>query len=59
MLFPMIVYKSENSSYGGLLPDFPGCYPMAETLGALLQDDVVSQNRRPYSRGLVIVFSIL
>ncbi|MDR1659898.1 MAG: type II toxin-antitoxin system HicB family antitoxin [Desulfovibrio sp.] len=38
MLFPMIVYKSENSSYGGLLPDFPGCYPMGETLDALLRD---------------------
>jgi predicted RNase H-like HicB family nuclease len=38
MLFPMIVYKSEGSSYGGLLPDFPGCYPMGETLDALLQD---------------------
>jgi predicted RNase H-like HicB family nuclease len=38
MLFPMIVYKSENSSYGGLLPDFPGCYPMADTLDALLRD---------------------
>jgi predicted RNase H-like HicB family nuclease len=38
MLFPMIVYKSENSSYGGLLPDFPGCYPMGDTLDALVND---------------------
>lgn len=38
MRFPMIVYKSESSSYGGLLPDFPGCYPMGETLDALLTD---------------------
>jgi len=38
MLFPMIVYKSEGSAYGGLLPDFPGCYPMGETLDALLAD---------------------
>ena len=38
MLFPMIVYKSETSSYGGLLPDFPGCYPMGETLDELLAD---------------------
>ncbi len=38
MRFPMIVYKSENSGYGGLLPDFPGCYPMGETLDALLAD---------------------
>ena len=38
MRYPMIVYKSEESSYGGLLPDFPGCYPMGETLDALLQD---------------------
>ena len=35
MRFPMIVYKSEGSGYGGLLPDFPGCYPMGETLDAL------------------------
>lgn len=38
MRYPMIVYKSEESSYGGLLPDFPGCYPMGETLDALMQD---------------------
>jgi predicted RNase H-like HicB family nuclease len=38
MLFPMIVYKSETSSYGGLLPDFPGCYPMGDTLDALVND---------------------
>ena len=36
MRFPMIVYKSEGSGYGGLLPDFPGCYPMGETLDALM-----------------------
>jgi predicted RNase H-like HicB family nuclease len=38
MRFPMIVYKSEGSAYGGLLPDFPGCYPMGETLDALVAD---------------------
>lgn len=38
MRFPMIVYKSESSGYGGLLPDFPGCYPMGETLDALEAD---------------------
>ena len=38
MYYPMIVYKSEESSYGGLLPDFPGCYPMGENLDALLRD---------------------
>jgi len=38
MRFPMIVYKSEGSGYGGLLPDFPGCYPMGETLDALTAD---------------------
>ena len=38
MRFPMIVYKSEGSEYGGLLPDFPGCYPMGETLDALAAD---------------------
>jgi len=38
MRFPMIVYKSEGSDYGGLLPDFPGCYPMGDTLDALLAD---------------------
>jgi predicted RNase H-like HicB family nuclease len=38
MRFPMIVYKSEGSDYGGLLPDFPGCYPMGETLDALVAD---------------------
>ena len=38
MRFPMIVYKSEGSGYGGLLPDFPGCYPMGETLDALMAD---------------------
>jgi predicted RNase H-like HicB family nuclease len=38
MRFPMIVYKSEGSGYGGLLPDFPGCYPMGETLDALAAD---------------------
>lgn len=36
MLFPMIIYKSENSSYGGLLPDFPGCYPMGQTVSELV-----------------------
>ncbi len=34
----MIVYKSDPSSYGGFLPDFPGCYPMGETLDELMQD---------------------
>jgi len=38
MRFPMIVYKSESSAYGGLLPDFPGCYPMGETIDALMAD---------------------
>ena len=38
MRFPMIVYKSEGSGYGGLLPDFPGCYPMGETLDELAAD---------------------
>ena len=38
MRFPMIVYKNENSAYGGLLPDFPGCYPMGETIDALMAD---------------------
>jgi predicted RNase H-like HicB family nuclease len=38
MRFPMIVYKSEGSGYGGLLPDFPGCYPMGETLDELMAD---------------------
>lgn len=38
MLFPMIVYKSQKSGYGGLLPDFPGCFPMGETLDELLRD---------------------
>lgn len=38
MYFPIIVYKSEGSGYGGLLPDFPGCYPMGGTLDALLAD---------------------
>ena len=38
MRFPMIVYKSEGSVYGGLLPDFPGCYPMGETIDALTAD---------------------
>ncbi len=36
MHFPMIIYKSSNSAYGGLLPDFPGCYPMGDTLDMLL-----------------------
>jgi len=34
----MIVYKSEKSDYGGLLPDFPGVYPLATTLDALVAD---------------------
>ena len=38
MRFPMIVYKSEGSGYGGLLPDFPGCYPMGATLDDLAAD---------------------
>ena len=38
MRFPMIIYKSEKSGYGGLLPDFPGCYPMGETLDELVAD---------------------
>ena len=38
MRFPMIVYKSEGSGYGGLLPDFPGCFPMGDTLDALTAD---------------------
>ena len=38
MRFPVIVYKSEGSGYGGLLPDFLGCYPMGETLDALAAD---------------------
>jgi predicted RNase H-like HicB family nuclease len=38
MRFPMIVYKNEESGYGGLLPDFQGCFPMGETLDALVAD---------------------
>jgi predicted RNase H-like HicB family nuclease len=38
MRFPMIVYKSEGSGYGGFLPDFQGCYPLGETLDALVAD---------------------
>jgi len=38
MRFPMIVYKSEGSGYGGFLPDFPGCFPMGENLDALAAD---------------------
>ena len=38
MRFPMIVYKSEGSGYGGLLPDFPGCFPMGENLDVLAAD---------------------
>ena len=38
MRFPMIIYKDDNSDYGGLLPDFPGCYPMGRTLDSLLAD---------------------
>jgi len=38
MRFPMIVYKNEKSAYGGLLPDFPGCWPVGETLDELLAD---------------------
>ncbi|MDR2727056.1 MAG: type II toxin-antitoxin system HicB family antitoxin [Deltaproteobacteria bacterium] len=38
MRFPMIVYKSDGSGYGGLLPDFPGCYPMGENLDELTAD---------------------
>lgn len=38
MKYPMIVYKSEGSDYGGLLPDFPGVYPLADTLDALVAD---------------------
>ena len=34
----MIVYKNERSDYGGLLPDFPGVYPLADTLDALVAD---------------------
>lgn len=36
MKYPMIVYKSEGSDYGGLLPDFPGVYPLAGTVDALI-----------------------
>lgn len=38
MLFPLIVFKDVDSSYGGFLPDFAGCYPMGETLDALLSN---------------------
>lgn len=38
MKYPMIVYKSEGSDYGGLLPDFPGVYPLAGTLDALVAE---------------------
>jgi predicted RNase H-like HicB family nuclease len=34
----MIVYKSKNSSWCGLLPDFPGCWPVGENLNDLLED---------------------
>lgn len=36
MRYPLIVLKDAESSYNGLLPDFPGCYPMGETLDELL-----------------------
>lgn len=38
MRFPMIIYKSKGSGYGGLLPNFPGCYPMGKTLDELVGD---------------------
>lgn len=36
MKFPMIIHKSEDSDFSGVLPDFPGCYPSSETLDGLL-----------------------
>lgn len=38
MRFPMIVFKDNKSSYGGLLPDFEGCFPMGQTLDSLLDN---------------------
>lgn len=38
MRFPLIVVKEADSSYGGILPDFPGCYPMGSTLDELLDN---------------------
>ena len=35
MRFPLIVFKDENSSYSGVLPDFAGCYPSGDTLDEL------------------------
>ncbi|AAS94708.1 type II toxin-antitoxin system HicB family antitoxin [Nitratidesulfovibrio vulgaris] len=38
MRYPLLVSKDAGSSYGGILPDFPGCYPMGETLDELLDN---------------------
>lgn len=49
MQFPLIVYKNDNNDYIGLLPDFPGCYPMGETLDSLL--DAVQNTVEAWMQG--------
>lgn len=35
MLYPLYVHKDDGSAYGGIFPDFPGCFTAADELTAL------------------------
>jgi predicted RNase H-like HicB family nuclease len=35
MLYPICVHKDENSAYGAIFPDFPGCFAGADELQTL------------------------
>lgn len=35
MLYPVYVHKDENSAYGVIFPDFPGCFSAADELADL------------------------
>lgn len=35
MLYPIYVHKDENSAYGAVFPDFPGCFAAADDLQEL------------------------
>ena len=37
MLFPVVVHKDKNSSFGVTIPDFPGCFTFGESFDEAIQ----------------------
>jgi predicted RNase H-like HicB family nuclease len=38
MQYPIFIHKDENSSYGVIVPDLPGCYSAGDTIEEAIQN---------------------